>query len=306
MMSIALFVQQMEGAGIGLDRLLLDEPLSRHTTFRIGGPADVLFSAASQREAAVCCRLAQGAGLPLTVLGNGSNVLVSDKGLRGVVLVLGRDFSQVTAEGSRLTAQAGASLKAAAQAALEAGLTGLEPVSGIPGNVGGAVYMNAGAYGGFVSQGIERVGLLDPKTGEVSECDGEAMAFGYRTSLAMTRGLIVLWARWNLKKAPGEEIRGAMEDFTRQRREKQPLEYPSAGSVFKRPTGHFAGRLIEQAGLKGYAVGDAQVSPLHAGFIINTGHATAAQVRALIAHIQKRVLEESGVLLEPEIRILGE
>ena len=223
-----------------------------------------------------------------------------------MVLCLGRDYQLVRAEGSLIRAQAGASLKSVAQKALENSLGGLEAISGIPGNVGGAVCMNAGAYGAAVSDYLVSVVMLDPATGEVSTVDAEEMEFGYRTSRVMKERKIVLEALWKLPQSNQEAIKAAMDDYTQRRREKQPVSYPSAGSVFKRPEGYFVGKLIENAGLKGYTIGGAQVSRLHAGFIINIGGATASNVNDLVEHIQRTVWEKFAVRLETEIRRIGE
>ena len=305
-MSIESYESRLRGLPVDEARLLSHESMARHTTFRIGGPADLFLSVATEQEAAAACALAQEECVPITVIGNGSNLLVTDKGIRGLVLCLGRDFQRIWTEGGLLCAQAGASLKAVAQRAMLDGRAGLEAVSGSPGNVGGAVCMNAGAYGGMVSQHLEWVRMLDPRTGEIRRYTRQQMEFGYRTSLAMARGMVVLSAAWLLSADEPEAIRSRMEEYTRRRREKQPLSYPSAGSVFKRPEGYFAGKLIEDAGLKGYSVGQAQVSDLHAGFIINKGGATAQDVIALMEHIQRVVREKYGVELEPEIRRIGE
>ncbi len=305
-MSIESYEKRLRQLPIEQARLLNHEPMARHTTFRIGGPADLFFSVASEEEATRACALAREEGVPVTVVGNGSNLLVSDKGIRGLVLCLGRDFQQIWMENGTLCAQAGASLKAVAQRALVDGLTGLEAVSGIPGNVGGAIYMNAGAYGGMVSQCLEWVRMLDPSTGEVQQYTQQQMEFGYRASLAMSKGMVVLAAAWRLAPDDPGAIQARMDTYTCKRREKQPLSFPSAGSVFKRPEGYFAGKLIEDAGLKGYSIGQAQVSELHAGFIINKGGATAQDVLDLIEHIQQVVRTKYGVELEPEIRRIGE
>ncbi len=305
-MSIESLENRLRHMPIEPARLLRQEPMAQHTTFRIGGPADLFLSAASEQEAAAACLWAREEEVPVTVVGNGSNLLVGDKGIRGLVLCLGREFQKIWTEEGLLCAQAGASLKAVAQHALQDGLAGLEAVSGIPGNVGGAIYMNAGAYGGMVSQHLEWVRMLEPDTGKIGQYTRKQMEFGYRASLAMAKGMVVLAAAWRLPADKPDAIRAKMEDYTCRRREKQPLSYPSAGSVFKRPEGYFAGKLIEDAGLKGYSVGQAQVSDLHAGFIINKGGATAQDVITLIEHIQQVVQEKYGVELEPEIRRIGE
>ena len=300
------YYDKVKNLPIGQERLWQNEPMAKHTTFRIGGPADLFFSAATVEEILLIVRTVREESIPLTVVGNGSNLLVSDQGIRGMVLCIGRDYQRVTVEGDYIRAQAGASLKSVAQKALEASLGGLEAISGIPGNVGGAVCMNAGAYGSAVADHLVSVTMLDPHTGDVETIPAEAMDFGYRTSRAMKEKKIVLEALWKLPKSKTEDIRAAMDDYTGRRREKQPLAWPSAGSVFKRPEGYFAGKLIEDAGLKGYTIGGAQVSELHAGFIINIGGATARDVDQLIEHIQKIVWEKFSVALETEIRRIGE
>ncbi len=286
------------------EQLLRDEPMAAHTTFRIGGPADWMFFPESEGQVVAAMDAARALGVPVLVLGNGSNLIVRDGGIRGLVIALGERMSEVRVDGNVVSAQAGASLKRVAAAAQAAGLTGLEFASGIPGTLGGGCAMNAGAYGGQLSDSLvdARV-LLD---GAVRALTREEMQMGYRTTLPLRRGGIVLGARFALEPGDGAAILERMRELNARRREKQPLNFPSAGSVFKRPEGHFAGALIEQAGLKGAAIGGAQVSPKHAGFIVNTGGATAADVLALIAHVQREVLRASGVHLETEVRIIGE
>ena len=284
-------------------RVLENEPLARHTTFRVGGPADVLFLPESAEELRRAMELAREVGEDCLVIGNGSNLLVRDGGVRGLVIKLAGPMSGVSVEGTAIRAQAGASLSQVSRAALQASLTGLEFASGIPGSLGGALAMNAGAYGGELSQVVrEATALLD---GEVRTLSREELAMGYRTSRLLREGGIVLSAVLDLKEGDASEIAETMDELNRRRREKQPLSFPSAGSTFKRPEGYFAGALIEQAGLKGYAIGGAQVSEKHAGFLINRGGATASDLLRLIEYVQERVYAQSGVRLETEVRICG-
>jgi UDP-N-acetylmuramate dehydrogenase len=285
------------------DRVLIDEPMANYTTFRVGGPADALVKPLTPEETIYAVRAARSHGVPCLVLGNGSNMIVRDGGLRALV-VSTHAMDGVRIDGLRLTAQAGASLAKAASAAFAAELSGLEFACGIPGTVGGAVAMNAGAYGCEIAHVLEEARVLMDDTDQWLSRD--EMAFGYRQSKALKKRATVLEARFLLEKASPGQIRASMDEYNACRREKQPLSLPSAGSVFKRPEGHFAGALIEKAGLKGYKIGGAQVSELHAGFIVNTGGAAARDVTDLIAHIQKEVLKQMGVPLECEVRILGE
>ena len=287
------------------ERLIFDAPMSRYTSFRVGGSADAMFLPKDEEELSLALRTARGNGIPCVVIGNGSNLLVKDGGIEGLVIRLGDEFSGITVDGTRITAKAGDSLTRVAMKALEAGLTGFEFASGIPGSVGGGMAMNAGAYGGELKDVTVSARLMDPETGIVTEYPVDELHMGYRTSLTLTRGLIVTGAVYELTPGDRETIKAAMDELGRRRRDKQPLTFPSAGSTFKRPEGHFAGALIEGAGLKGVSVGGAQVSEKHAGFIINTGSATAKDVLDLIDLVKKRVFENSGVTLEPEVRILG-
>lgn len=286
-------------------RVELGVPMRELTTMRVGGPADGVVYAASVRDVEKVSLFCADRGVPLYVVGRGSNLVVRDGGLRGVVLVLGADFARIAVEGEELTAQAGATLGAIARAAQENGLTGLEFAEGIPGSVGGGVYMNAGAYGGEMSQVLTWVKALMPG-GEVVQLSREEMDMSYRHTWLMERGGVVLEACFTLKKGDRAEICARMADLRTRRREKQPLQYPSSGSFFKRPEGYFAGKLIEDAGLKGASVGGAQISTQHAGFLINTGNATASDVIQLMHQVQQTVYEKYGVRLEPEVRILGE
>ena len=284
-------------------RVLENEPLARHTTFRVGGPADVLFLPESAQELQRAMELAREAGEDCLVIGNGSNLLVRDGGVRGLVIKLAGPMSGISVEGTSIRAQAGASLSQVSRAALQASLTGLEFASGIPGSLGGALAMNAGAYGGELSQVVrEAMVLMD---GRVQTLSREELAMGYRTTRVLREGGIVLSAVLDLKEGDAPQIAATMDELNRRRREKQPLSCPSAGSTFKRPEGYFAGALIEQAGLKGYAIGGAQVSEKHAGFLINRGGATASDLLRLIEYVQERVYAQSGVRLETEVRICG-
>lgn len=286
-------------------RVLFDEPMARHTSFRVGGPADALIYPENAAEIAAVVLWCAQQDIPWIVIGNGTNLLVRDGGIRGVVLKLSERMHGIAVEQNRLTAQAGASLTAAARAALAASLTGLEFASGIPGSVGGAVVMNAGAYGGAMEQVVRRVEVMDPD-GAVRWLDGAEMRFGYRHSRCAQERLTVLAAEMELNPGDADLIEARMRELAAQRREKQPLNLPSAGSTFKRPEGHFAGKLIEEAGLKGERVGGAQISELHAGFIVNMGGATAADILALMQRVADAVERRTGIRMEPEVRILGE
>lgn len=281
------------------------EPMARHTTLELGGPADVLAQPGSREEAAWLLKTAYENKIPVTVIGSGSNLLVKDGGIRGLTMMIGPAMNRVEVNGERLWAQAGAKLSAVSQAAAQAGLEGLTFAAGIPGTAGGGAYMNAGAYGGEMSQVVERVEGLNLK-GEAVSLTNEEMAFGYRTSRAHQEGLIITDVYFKLQPGSKEEILARMKELNRQRREKQPLTVPSAGSTFKRPTGYYAAALIDECGLKGLRVGGAEVSPKHAGFLTNAYQGTAADFLALMALVEQRVYEEKGVRLEPEVRILGE
>ena len=279
-------------------------PMRDYTSFRIGGAADAVLFAQSEEQLVRAVRLCKEAGERSLVVGNGSNLLVSDRGVRDLVIMIRDAFSQVSFSDETMTVGAGVRLTAAAQAAAGQSLSGLEFAYGIPGLVGGALAMNAGAYGGEMTQSVQSVRILEPD-GEIREFSNEQMEFGYRKS-ALKNGRIALSATLLLHRGEEEAIRARMAQYKSARQEKQPLSFPSAGSVFKRPEGHFAGALIENAGLKGVSVGGAQVSQKHAGFIVNTGTATCQDVLELIKLIQKRVLEQSGVQLETELRPVGD
>lgn len=285
--------------------VLQDEPMSRHTTFRIGGPAKRMAFPSSREQLVLLMSFAKNYGANPLVIGNGSNLLVPDEGLDRLVIDTSANLNRVErGSGNTVLADAGATLARTADLACKSGLTGLEFAHGIPGSVGGGVCMNAGAYGGEMAQVIDSVTVLFPDEG-IKTLSCADMAFGYRHSLLMEHpGAVVLHAEFALEKDDSAAIRSRMDDLMSRRRASQPLEYPSAGSTFKRPEGYFAGRLIEEAGCKGLTVGGAQVSEKHAGFVINVGGATCADVLALMAEVQRRVKERSGVTLEPEVRVV--
>lgn len=281
-----------------------DEPMADHTTFRVGGNADFFVEIGSSEELAGIIKYLKQTERSYFILGNGSNLLVGDKGYEGVILHLGSRFDRIDVDGKTIRAQAGALLSVVAKTAGRNGLTGLEFASGIPGTIGGAVVMNAGAYDGEMKQVITQVTVMT-EDGEILELDNDTMEFGYRTSIIKNRPFIVLEAQMLLETGDVEAIRGKMDDFAGRRRSKQPLEYPSAGSTFKRPEGYFAGKLIMDAGLRGYRIGGAQVSEKHCGFIINVGNASAADISELMDEVAEKVKEQFGVTLEPEIIRIG-
>ena len=285
--------------------ILVAEPMKNHTTFRIGGPADALALPKTPEEVAEVVRFCHEHAQSYYVLGNGSNLLVSDEGYRGLVLQLYRNFNDIQVNGETITVQSGAMLAAVARTAYQTGLTGLEFASGIPGTIGGAVVMNAGAYGGEMKNVLKEVTVLT-KEGEVLVIPAKALELGYRTSVIPKNGWIVLGAVKKKKKGDQEQILARMEELKEQRITKQPLDLPSAGSTFKRPEGYFAGKLIMDAGLRGFTVGGAQVSEKHCGFVVNRGNATAADVWELICEVKRRVKEMTGVELEPEVKLLGD
>lgn len=285
-------------------RIFEQEPLSAHTTFRIGGPALFYMIPESAEEIREGIRFARERGLPFITIGRGSNMLFPDEGYRGVVMEIGSGMNQIEYCGAgKIRAQAGALLSAIASEAARHSLTGFEFAGGIPGTLGGAVVMNAGAYGGEIKDCIVSARVMD-SAGNESCLDREQLELGYRTSVIQKRGDLVLEAEFQFETGDPEEIRETMKELSAKRRDKQPLEFASAGSTFKRPEGHFAGKLIEDAGLRGYRIGDAQVSEKHCGFVVNRGHATAKEVLAVICDVQKKVLESSGVMLEPEVKII--
>jgi len=287
------------------ERIRFQEPMSFHTTFRVGGPARYMAMPADEEEIRLLIRQCRRVDLPWFVVGNGSNLLVSDQGYDGLIIKLGRQYSRLFADGLEIRAQAGVMLSRLARQAAFHNLAGLAFAAGIPGTLGGGLMMNAGAYGGELSQVVKAVRVLDGD-GQFRVLTAEQMKFGYRTSVLKEKGMIALEAVLSLGPGDQEEQLQEMEELNRKRREKQPLEYASAGSTFKRPEGHFAGQLIEQAGLKGLSVGDAQVSEKHCGFVINRGNATAAEIYTLCRRVQERVYEQFQVELTMEVRLLGE
>ncbi len=286
------------------ENICLQEPMAGHTTFRIGGPADCLVELESEEQLIRVQNYLNKVELPYFILGNGSNLLVSDEGYRGVVLRIGSGMNRISVNGCELTAEAGATMAQVARVAMEHGLTGLEFASGIPGTVGGGVVMNAGAYDGEMSQVVKQVRVVS-RTGESMELDNETMEFGYRKSSIREHCFIVTKVVFQLQTGEREQIKAKMEELVARRREKQPLEYPSAGSTFKRPCGHFAGKLIMDAGLRGYQCGGAKVSEKHCGFVVNAGGATAKDVRRLIQDVQEIIQDKFNVNLETEVLFLG-
>ena len=289
---------------VGEENVLVDEPMSEHTTFKVGGPADLYVIPEDFDEVRDVLRACDEAGVEHFVLGRGSDLLVSDDGYRGVIVAVADGLVGVSVDGTEMTCQAGVDLREASEMACELGLTGLEFACGIPGSVGGACFMNAGAYGGCVADVLKCVRVVMPD-GSIDVVDAADLELGYRRSRVASDGMVVLSATFDLQKGDPEKIRATMDDLTRQREEKQPLELPSAGSTFKRPEGYFAGKLIMDAGLQGFQVGGAAVSKKHAGFVVNVGGATAADVHAVIEHVQDEVERQFGVRLQPEVRFLG-
>ena len=288
----------------GKDNVRINEPMKNHTTFKIGGPAQYYVTPESVTQIQEVVSLCRDMNIPLHVIGNGSNILVGDDGVDGVVLALFNTFSDYEIKDNVITAQAGMSLIKLAVIALREGLTGLEFASGIPGSVGGAVYMNAGAYDGQMKDVVTSVTVLD-EAGNIRILGRDELDMGYRTSAVAKHNMIVLQVIIELKAGNKEQIKDRMNQLSELRKQKQPLEYPSAGSTFKRPEGYFAGKLIADAGLKGYSIGGAAVSEKHAGFVVNMGGATAKDVVELTDYIKKRIIEQFGVTLELEIKKIG-
>lgn len=280
-------------------------PMEDYTSFQVGGPAEV-FVAPDERDLLAILTFCIENNVNYTILGRGSNVLVSDKGINGVVIVVGKEMSEVLVSGTRVYAKSGALLSSVARSAIGNSLTGFEFAAGIPGTIGGACVMNAGAYDGEMKGVLESVRVFDPKDCKVKEISAEELELSYRHSIIPEKGYVVLEAVLNLSEGDVSEIQAKMDDFSKRRKEKQPLEYPSAGSTFKRPEGMFAGQLIQEAKLRGFCIGDAQVSEKHCGFIINKGRAQAADIRDLIYEVIDRVEEVHGVTLEPEVKMIGE
>lgn len=304
-MNFSTSVYDYIGHIVPKERILTNEPMSRHTTFRVGGEAECVVLIENEEEILKLVPYFNQVEQDYFILGNGSNLLVGDKGYRGVVLKLGNGMNKITVEENRIRVQAGALLSQTAAAARDAGLSGLEFAAGIPGSVGGGIVMNAGAYDGEMKQITESVRVMD-KEGKILILDNDTMEFGYRTSVIRNRSFIVLEVVLCLRKGSKEEIQARMDELMASRQSKQPLNYPSAGSTFKRPKGYYAGKLIMDAGMRGYRIGGAQVSDKHCGFIINAGNATAADVKEVIEEVQEKVKERCQVRLEPEVVFLGD
>ncbi|SJZ81800.1 UDP-N-acetylmuramate dehydrogenase [Garciella nitratireducens] len=287
------------------EQILIDEPMRNHTSFKIGGPADFLVLPKSVIEIQNIVKICKKENIPFFVIGNGTDLLVRDKGIRGVVLKIAKNFDHVKIIGEKVIAQAGISLSALAKVLLKNELTGFEFASGIPGTLGGAVTMNAGAYGGEIKDVLKNIEVMDQE-GNIFILEGEEMKLEYRSSVVQEKNFIVLTATMQLQKGNYEEIKEKMRKLDQMRKTKQPIQWPSAGSTFKRPRGYFAGKLIQDAGLKGFSMGRAQVSDLHSGFVINKGGATAREVIELIGYIQATVKQKFGVDLHTEVKIVGE
>ncbi len=321
MLEISEIKDKMLGFGITEDRIKTDEPMSRHTSFRIGGPADVMVTCNDEKELAELLAWLSAEGIEHMIVGNGSDLLFRDGGYRGVIVVLGGEFGSIEldpadaggeagndeekAASCEVTAGSARLLSSVSAFAYENGLTGFEFAGGIPGSVGGAIFMNAGAYGGEMKDIVKSVRLMKSDGSEIFSVPGSEMDFAYRNSRAQKGNEIVLSATFSLEHGDKEEIKAKITDFYNRRSSKQPLNFASAGSTFKRPVGGYAAALIEEAGLKGEAVGDAEVSTKHSGFIINRGSASCKDVLELMETVKKRVYENSGIMLEPEVRIVG-
>lgn len=287
-----------------INDIKIDEKLSEYVNFKVGGPADILLIPNSKEQVIKSIKICKENNIPFYLIGNGSNILVRDGGFRGVVLSL-KNVKNIYVDGEKIEAECGVMLKEVSDKAIENSLTGFEFACGIPGTIGGAVFMNAGAYDGEISKVIESAEVIDENC-NIIRLSRDELDFGYRSSLVMKKGYTVLSAVFKLEKGQVKTIKELIEDLTNKRESKQPLEYPSAGSTFKRPTGYFAGKLIQDAGLKGYSIGGAAVSEKHSGFVINKGNATAKDITDLIKHIQDEVKKQFGVDLHPEVRIIGE
>lgn len=299
-------IQALVQANFAPERIVPRAPMARFTSFRVGGEADVLVHIASPEEIVCALRAAKRAGAPVTVIGNGSNLLVRDGGIRGLVLRIAGSYAGIQKDGNTLHVQSGASMHALAVFAQQEGLDGLAEIAGIPGTIGGGVIMNAGAYGRELSQVVTQVNAIALSDLKPLSFKGEALGFSYRHSAMMDAGVIVTDVTLSLRPGDKDAIQARMAECSAARRDKQPLEYPSAGSTFKRPEGLFAAKLIDDCGLRGLRIGDAQVSEKHTGFVVNRGKATASDILSLMNEVSQRVYQETGVLLEPEVRIIGE
>ena len=298
------FIEYLESV-VTPENILLEEPMHKHTTFRVGGPAEVFVTVDNKEQLEKIIKYLNLVERPYFILGNGSNLLVGDKGYRGVIIRLGGEFTALKTEGNLLTAGASVLLSAAAREAMENGLTGMEFASGIPGSIGGGVKMNAGAYDGEMRQIVESVQVMY-KDGSILDLDNDTMEFGYRNSVIKNRPYVVLQVSLRLQPGNKEEILARMNELAARRKEKQPLEFASAGSTFKRPEGYFAGKLIMDSGLRGARIGGAQISEKHCGFVINDGTAIAADISELIQEVVETVRDKFGVTLEPEVIFLGD
>jgi UDP-N-acetylmuramate dehydrogenase len=290
---------------VGEQKFKIDEPMKLHTSFKVGGPADILVTPTNTEELGKVIQICRTANTGYNIIGNGTNLVVRDKGIRGVVIKIYDNFSNYVIKDDIIEAEAGLLLSKISNIALENELSGFEFASGIPGTLGGAVTMNAGAYGGEMKDVIIKTEYMDTN-GNIEVIEGEKHGFGYRTSFIQKQQGIVLKSTIRLIKGNRTEIKSLIDDLTQKRTDKQPLEMPSAGSVFKRPEGHYTGKLVEDCGLRGYRIGDAEVSTKHCGFIVNTGNATADDVLNLIEHIKTQVAQRFGVNLQTEVRIVGE
>ena len=287
------------------NQVYIDEPMSKHTTFKVGGNADIFVKISDTDQLRELIKCFKRASIPFFIKGNGSNILVSDRGYQGVVLEIAELFNEITIEGTTVKVSSGALMSTVSKKVMEAGLKGMEFASGIPGTIGGGVVMNAGAYGGELKDIVTEVYVLN-EDGEILRLDNKAMEFGYRSSVIKNRSLVVLSVSLSLVRGDIAQIKATMDDLTQKRVSKQPLEYPSAGSTFKRPDGYFAGKLIMDTGLRGYTLGGAAVSEKHCGFVINKGQATATDIYELIQEIQDKVKVKFDVNLEPEVIFLGD
>ena len=298
-------VEKLFSDAVGSENFYKDEPMYKHSTFKTGGKAEYFVTPPTKESIIKVLKIAKENSIPYVVVGNGSNILVSDKGIKGLVISFGKTLSDISVNENEITAGAGTLLAVIANVALDNELNGFEFAAGIPASFGGAVFMNAGAYTGEIKQVLKSVKVLSPNM-EIKDIDADKLDLGYRHSNIKENGYIILEGTIKLNHGEREEIKSLMADFNGRRRDKQPLNFPSAGSTFKRPEGHFAGKLVEDCGLKGYSVGGAKVSEKHAGFVVNTGSATTKDILDVIEHCKETVYEKFGINLECEVRLLGE